>query len=77
MRREIKQNGKSRLWSHDDVTIGIIFRNLTGQNFNGREYADYIRYVAVRDMGFDYGKIEYIENGRIVETGMIREIITK
>lgn len=71
MKKEIKQNGKSILWSDDGVTIGIIFRNLTGQNFKGKEYADYIRHIALPEMGFECGEIEYVEDGEVKKTGII------
>ena len=38
----IRQNGKIILHSNDGISIKMIFRNLTGRNFQGQEYADYI-----------------------------------
>lgn len=73
MKTEIRQNGKSILWSDDGVTIGIIFRNLTGLNFKGKEYTNYIQYVALPDMGFNYGEIEYVEDDKVIETGTIKK----
>lgn len=72
MKTEIRQNGKSILRSDDGVT-GIIFRNLTGQNFKGKEYTNYIQYVALPDMGFNYGEIEYVEDDKVIETGTIKK----
>lgn len=60
MKREIGQNGKTVLHSGDGCSIPVIFNNLVGKNFKGREYSDYISFVAIPDMGFTYGKIEYI-----------------
>ena len=38
----IKQDGKIILHGNDGISIKMIFKNLTGKNFQGREYADYI-----------------------------------
>ena len=35
----IRQNGKIILHSNDGISIKMIFRNLTGRNFQGQEYA--------------------------------------
>ena len=50
----------------------MIFNNLIGKNFKGREYSDYIAFVAIPDMGFTYGKIEYYSDGILVATGEIK-----
>ena len=42
----IRQNGKIILHSNDGISIKMIFRNLTGRNFQGQEYADYISHIA-------------------------------
>ncbi len=49
----------------------MIFRNLTGKNFQGQEYADYIRYIAIESMGFKPGTIEYSRDGKIIGKGKI------
>ena len=46
----IRQNGKIILHSNDGISIKMIFRNLTGKNFQGKEYADYIRHIAIGSM---------------------------
>ena len=46
---EIRQNGKIILYSDDGTSIRMIFKNLTGRNFQGQEYAEYIR--AYRNRG--------------------------
>ena len=48
----IRQNGKIILHSNDGISIKMIFRNLTGRNFQGQEYADYISHIAIGSMGF-------------------------
>ena len=55
-----------------NVGKSTLFNNLTGKNFKGKEYSDYIRYVAIPDMGFTYGKIEYYSDGKLVTTGEIK-----
>ena len=47
----IRQNGKIILHGNDGISIKMIFRNLTGKNFQGKEYADYIRHIAINSMG--------------------------
>lgn len=55
MKQEIRQNGKTVLHSEDGHSIPMIFNNLVGKNLKGREYSDYIAFVAISDMGFTYG----------------------
>ena len=43
---EIRQDGKTILSSSDDISIPMIFRNLSGRNFSGKEYRNYLRHVA-------------------------------
>ena len=71
MKREIRQNGRTVLHSEDGCSIPMIFTNLVGKNLKGREYSDYIAFVAIPDMGFTYGKIEYYSDGNLIATGEI------
>ena len=71
MKEEIRQNGKVVLSSEDGVSIPMFFNNLCGKNFSGEKYRDYIRYVALDDMGFKPGKIEYYRDGVLQKTGEI------
>ena len=70
-REEIRQNNKVVLHSSDEISIPIIFKNLTGKNIKGEEYSNYIKYVAINKMGFEYGEIEYFVNGDLKEKGEI------
>lgn len=63
MKQEIRQNGKTVLYSEDGHSISMIFNNLVGKNLKGREYSDYIAFVAIPDMGFTYGKMRIIRTG--------------
>ena len=36
----IRQNGKTILYSNDGISIKMVFKNLTGRNFQGQEYTD-------------------------------------
>ena len=47
----IRQNEKIILHSNDGISIKMIFRNLTGKNFQGQKYLEYIRYIAIINMG--------------------------
>ena len=70
----IRQNGKIILHSNDDISIKMIFKNLTGRNFQGQEYADYIRHIAIGSMGFTPGIIEYCRDGSVIDTGTIPNV---
>lgn len=70
----IKQDGKVILHSEDKISIKMIFNNLTGKNFKGKEYAGYIRHVAIGDMGFTPGGIEHCRNGEVIDTGTIPDV---
>lgn len=59
----IRQNGKIILHSNDETSIKMIFKSLTGRNFQGQEYVEYIQHIAIGDMGFSPGIIEYCRNG--------------
>lgn len=37
------------LWSDDNISISMIFNNLTGQNFKADEYKAYIRNIALEN----------------------------
>ena len=56
MKQEIRQNGKTVLYSEDGHSISMIFNNLVGKNLKGREYSDYIAFVAIPDMDLPTGR---------------------
>ena len=66
----IRQNGKIILHSDDGTGMKMIFKNLTGKNFQGREYAEYIRHIAIGSMGFSPGIIEHCRDGEVIDMGM-------
>ena len=70
----IRQNGKIILHSNDVTSIKMIFKNLTGSNFQGQEYAEYIRCIAIEDMGFSPGIIEHCRNGEVINMGTIPNV---
>ncbi len=70
----IRQNGKIILHDDDGTSIRMIFKNLTGRNFQGQEYADYIRYIAIGDMGFSPGIIEHCRDGEVIGKGIIPNV---
>ena len=67
MTEEIRQDGKVVLSSDAEHAIPMIFNNLCGKNFSGEEYRNYIRYVALGEMGFKPGRIELYRNGKTAE----------
>lgn len=75
-KQEIRQGGKVKMRSTDGVSIPVIFNNLTGQNTeDAGKYASYIENVAIPEMGFQYGDIELIADGKTVATGTIRKTL--
>ena len=62
MKDEIRQNGQVILSSDDGISIPMIYNNLVGVNMQGTEYRDYLKHVAMEDMGFESGRIEYFRD---------------
>ena len=60
------------MYSSDGISIPIIFKSLTGKNIKGEEYNNYVKHIAINDMGFEYGEIEYFVNGYLKEKGKIK-----
>ena len=71
---EIRQNGKIILHSDDGTSIRMIFKNLTGRNFQGQEYAEYIRHIAIGEMGLSPGIIEHCRDGEVIGKGKIPNV---
>lgn len=71
MTEEIKQNGSTVLASSSEHAIPMIFNNLCGKNLSGKEYLDYIRYIALGEMGFKPGRIELYRDGKLLKSGCI------
>ena len=71
MKEEISQDGKTVLSSEDGFSMPMFFNNLCGKNFSGEKHRDYIRYIAIGEMGFQPGEIELYRNGVLVRTGTI------
>lgn len=68
----IRQNGKIILHSNDGTSIKMIFKNLTGRNFQGQKYMESIRHITIGDMGFSPSIIEYCRDG--VGKGIISNV---
>ena len=62
MKDEIRQNGQVILSSDDGISIPMIYNNLVGVNMQSTEYRDYLKHVAMEDMGFEPGRIEYFRD---------------
>ena len=71
MTEEIRQNGSVVLSRCSEHAIPMIFNNLCGKNFSGKEYRDYIRYIALGEMGFKPGRIELYRDGELLKSGYI------
>ncbi len=72
MKEEIKQNGKVLLSSGDGVSVPMIFNNLSGRNFSGSRYRNYLATVR-QQFGVSAGMIEFYRDGVLVETATIPE----
>lgn len=76
MKQEIRQNGEAIIESDDNISITMIFNNLTGENSkDNRDYQAYITYTAIPQMGFQYGKIEFWENGKLIRRGYMTKLL--
>lgn len=71
---EIRQDGETVLSSSDGISIPMIFRNLCGRNFSGKEYRNYLKHVAYDDMGFVPGTITLWHGGRLVDEAELEKI---
>lgn len=71
---EIRQHGKTVLSSDDGVSIPVIFRNLSGRNFSGKEYRDYLKNIAYADMGFVPGTITLWHDGLPVAEAELKKL---
>jgi len=66
---QIRQNGKIFL-SGDQISIHIIFNNMTGVNLSGAEYTQYKNFI--QSQGADLSAtVELYDNGVLVDTGAI------
>lgn len=74
---EIRQDGKTVLSSSDGISIPMIFRNLSGRNFSGKEYRNYLKHVAYNDMGFVPGTITLWHGGRLVAEAKLEKSTDK
>ncbi len=72
MKEEIKQNGKVLLSSGDGVSVPMIFNNLSGRNFSGSRYRDYLATVR-HEFGVSAGTIEHYRDSVLVDTAVIPE----
>lgn len=60
--------------SSDGISVPMVFRNLSGRNFSGKEYRNYLRHVAYDDMGFVPGTITLWRGGRLVAEAKLGKI---
>lgn len=71
---EIRQNGKVVLSGEDGFSIPMFFNNLCGKNLSSEKYRDYIRNIALREMGFKPGEISLYRDGKQIGTGVIPKL---
>ena len=73
-KEEIRQDGRTILSSEDGFSIRMFFNNLSGKNFSGKEYRDYVRNIAFGEMGFRPGTIELYYDGKKVRTRTLPQL---
>jgi hypothetical protein len=69
-KHEIFNNGKRVLHSDDNVSIPVIWNNITGKYSTKQEHCDYLRYIKSR--GFEDGLIELKEDGITIKSAEIK-----
>lgn len=74
---EIRQDGNTVLSSSDGISIPMIFRNLSGKNFSGKEYRNYLKHVAYDNMGFVPGTITLWHGGHPVAEARLEKVNDK
>lgn len=74
MKDEIRQKGRVILSSDDCISIPMIYNNLIGVNMQGDEYRDYMKHVAMDDMGFEPGRIDFFRDGTLYKFCVIPDI---
>ena len=74
MKDEIRQNGQVILSSDDGISIPMIYNNLVGVNMQDTEYRDYLKHVAMEDMRFEPGRIEYFRDGAFHKSCTIPDV---
>ena len=64
---EIRQDGKTIL-SGDELSLKMVFNNMTGKNLSGQEYEKYKSFI--EGEGFNLNKtFALYNNGSLVKTG--------
>ena len=64
---EIRQDGKTIL-SGDELSLKMVFNNMTGKNLSGQEYEKYKSFI--EGEGFDLNKtFALYNNGSLIKTG--------
>lgn len=73
MTQSIKQNGVTIMTSPENATCNMIFRHLTGLNFGGEEYKQYVKMMLREFPKLTYGEIELWEDGECKCKGNIKQ----
>ena len=74
MVEEIRQDDKVILSSEDGFSVPMIFNNLCGKNFIGKEYKYYIRHIVFEEMGLKPGIVSHYRDGVLYKNGTIPEL---
>ena len=56
------------------MSEGGRFTVCTGRIFQGQEYVEYIRHIAIGEMGFSPGIIEHCRDGEVIGKGKIPNV---
>lgn len=71
---EIRQDGKVLISSADGISTRIIFNNIVGTGLGRDIHERYIRHIAMDELGFVPGEIEYWRDGEMVRTHFIPNV---
>ena len=75
MKQAIRQNGVTIMPSPENASCNMIFCNLTGKNFGGKEYELYVKMMLSEFPNLTYGEIELWEDGKLKDKGNITKYL--
>lgn len=74
MLEEIRQNGKTIVYSHDGISIGMLFNNIVDNNFSGEKYRTYLKVIVFNELKFVAGTVLHYRDGQPFKKGDIPDL---
>lgn len=53
-------------------SLPSIFNNLIGKNFRGKKDREYIKFIAMEELGFEKAEIKLYQQGKYIQSGIIK-----